>query len=329
MAVIGRLQGQFAHRDEAALGRLLELEAHPLPYVPTIGSEIEVTWSSLFPRSAARAFKDGKSWPGFTDEEKDEFDVVCSALDTEMLPLYEAITRAGVPKGKDAYWEFAQSPCASYETLAEETRILMGPGAQAVPLNAALSLHITLGGLAGGSGAAFVHSLTEVAGGTTPSRIRGAIQTGAPATNRQWARKAKQGLRERYSNELIGAEAGVEMRSLVAQNPDQMRSTLRTAQILGALLCGFRAFREGEVNDTTQLFHARWSEVAVVTKAAFSEAGMDINKPWRAPFENAKPWTLFADFIEGTRAPKARERLLGFVAFTVDYTEELLHGNEI
>lgn len=318
---IESLQKHFFHWDENDLLDLDRLELRQMDYVPTIGSEVEVTWSSMFPHQAEKWFADGKTWDDFNDSEIKEFDELCRELDGEVLPRFEAVTNAGVPKGQDSYWEFAHKPAKSYRVLAREMGMLMSKNVAVVPTDKDLPLHITLGNLASGSGAFYVLAASEINGGTTGARIRTAIGQHNPV-ERNWARKAVQGLYVRAPSELVGANEGVELRTLVAIQPDQVLNTLRTSQMLGAALNGARAIREGSDSVLARRLDFSWGHLTRIAQKVFSLAGLaDINKPWLAPFEHRETWECYADFIDGEKKDDLKQEFVNIIKGTVHTIE--------
>lgn len=321
------LQGQFTHIDQKRLHELDVLEANTSPYMPTIGAEIEVTWTSVFPQSAARVFREGTTWKNMTDQELEAFNTLCSALDTEVLPLYESTQRAGIPKGKDAYWEFAHAPCKSYQTLADEIGLLMKPSVGLIPTEQELSMHVTLGGIeVVHGGPHMILTGLELARGTTGDRIRKAIVPRLDSLDRGWARKAAQGLYTRAPGELAGTNCGFEMRSLVANTSEQVRDTMRTAQMLGAALLGSRAVRSGDDGYKTRHLRLNWRQFITSLKSAFYAAQIDIGQQWLAPYEKAEPWASLANFIDGDSRhyEETRDKLRAVIDDVVEDTEECL-----
>ena len=295
---IANLQNQFFHHDAEELQRLNGVESSQLPIVPTIGAEVEVTWSSMFPKQAERWFADGKTWDDFSKDEIEEFDVLCSALDEEVLPTFYAVQRAGVPKGKDSYWEFANQPTRSYQTLAREIGMLMSSNVGVIPVNNNLPMHITLGNITYESGVFYVLSAAEITGGTTGNRIRSAT-INRHVLDRNWARKGPSGLYVRAPGELVNANDGCEMRTFVADSPEQVKETLRTTQLLGTALNGFREYKAGSKTEVNQRLWLSWKRLVQATKTTFLEAGLeDVNKKWMPPYDRTKPWKELADFID-------------------------------
>lgn len=81
--------------------------------LPTIGCEVEVKWSTLFPALATEFFgaqdELGRFEWQYTDlspQKQQEIDSLCLELDAELKPAYAATVEAGIPAGNDAYWEF-------------------------------------------------------------------------------------------------------------------------------------------------------------------------------------------------------------------------------
>lgn len=271
--------------------RLASSEEYVHESVPTIGAEIEIPWSARFPQYSGAVFSN-RTYKDMSADERLQFSLLCDELDDRYLPMYEAVTRLGVPRDKNQkFWEFAHSPVRHHATLATEINLLAEGGL--LPEGFNLPLHVTIGGLSGGSGAYFVQMLAEISGASNASRIREPIGD-MPIYNRKWARKAPNGLKERRGFELRGASCGFEMRTFVFNSSKQVVETLRTCQLLSLALGQKRRSIVGEqvITDLVDLWH---EAVACVKLAEF--AGVSVSQNWQGPASDPEIWTKYADLL--------------------------------
>jgi hypothetical protein len=273
---------------------------HGLP--PTIGCEIEVKWSSLFPDLAREYFGEadelGRFKQRYTDlstERQKELDEICRQQDAELKPRYEATTTAGIPIGKDAYWEFANSPSYAWQTLAKETSLLMTNGY--VPGEADHSLHVTLGSLAAdGGGPALLLSGLELAYGSA-NRLRLATEPTPAGFTSAWARRGTDGIRARSAVVLeLGHTRATEFRTLGVDNPESLSQTLRAAQMLGTVLLAYRQ-RQKSVEPVVQELAQLWPEFRKDIKDLWDARDLPAAS-WGAPHRNPKPWLQWAECLE-------------------------------
>lgn len=292
VAVVERVQRYLLPLADIDYERLHTQELTADESVPTIGAEIEIPWSARFPEYSQILFAKG-SYADLSEEEKRHFSALCNELDARYLPLYEAVTRLGVPRDKNQkFWEFAHSPVRHYKTLATEISLLTRGGL--LPEGYDVPLHITLGGLRGGSGGYFLQMMAEIIGGSSAERIRSPIGT-MPIYERKWARKAPDGLKERKGFELRGANCGFEMRTFIFTSARQVKNVLKTCQLLGLALGHARRSSADEPHnpDLTQ----SWKE-AVNSVKQVEEVGVRVSKAWQGPAEDPGTWSRYAEFLE-------------------------------
>lgn len=288
--------------------------------VPTIGAEIEIPWSARFPQLAGIVFSE-QQYSDMSDSEKVQFNQLCAELDEQYLPLYRTTQELGVPRDPfQKFWEFAHQPARWYETLAKEISLLMR--SDLIPTHQPLSLHVTLGNIALASGSYYVQLLTELSYGCDGNRIRQAVGD-MPIYQRRWARKAANGTKERKASELYGADQGFEMRTLVAQTPEQIERVLKTAQLLGAALNGFRSKDDKGLKNF-------WVQAVQVAKSIETRTGIKVNRPWFGPKYDPELWLSYAELLDGKGE---LEETLMYVRFEVakicQDIEDLIFGTEI
>lgn len=300
--------------------------------LPTIGCEVEVSWASLYPELIAKYFSDLDSQKTFatvtqmvnalTKEKREEFLEEKEAIEKRDKPRYEATIGIGIPKGNDGYWEFAPHPAYAWQTAAEEVDLLMEQ--KLIPVNFPNPLHITLAGIAiEGGGPHLILAGMELL--TLPSeRIRRAAETSVPYG---WARRASHnigGLRHRPAHKLeLGHLNGIEARTLITRGPEDHRVSLRTAQLLGAVLLCRR--NQADLNNDSLLDMAGlWPLYKAHITELFTRRGLP-NAAWDSPSSNPHMWKIWADCLDnrataGTPEYIAAQEITG----VVDRAEELL-----
>jgi hypothetical protein len=296
--------------------RAQEFGAHE--QVPTIGAEIEIPWSARFPEFSGLVFAGG-SYSNLGPSDRQRFSVLCDELDARVVPMYEAVTRMGVPRdGNQKFWEFAHSPVRHHETLATEISLLARGGL--LPEGYELPLHVTLGGLSGGSGGYFVQMMAEIVGGTTAERIRAPIGD-MPIYDRKWARKAHDGLKERKSFELRGTNCGFEMRTFVFDSVRQASRVIRASQLLAVSLAEHRNRAQNKPHH--QCLADEW-QVAVGAVKEVESIGIQVSQPWQGPAENAEIWSRYAEFLEpGGNNRDLKQHISNAVQATIDRIDEI------
>jgi hypothetical protein len=244
--VAGILEINFDYDNALSFENNAKTRSDEIAVLPTIGCEVEVKWSSLFPDLAEQYFgpfdKYGRLTKRYSElsiTQRKELDDICSEIDSVLKPRYQLTEDAGIPAGLDAYWEFANSPTYSWRTLAGVVAILMDGGL--IPTNHDHSLHITLGGLAIGQGGACLLLSGLELSGSSPERIAMATERTRLDTSVAWSRRGDMGMRMRSSNALsLDQKIGCEFRTLIANNVEQANQTLRAAQLLTSTLLAFR-----------------------------------------------------------------------------------------
>lgn len=235
-------------------GRAQSFETRKNEHIPTIGAEIEIRWSSILP-DHERWFNE--PYNEFSKDKQEAFNRRCDEIDAYWQPLYQAATAAGVPKGNDQYHEFALHYAHWHETLAAEIAVLSEAGL--IPGNHDSPMHVTIGGMPFDKEAGIAAALTELYGGSNPARL---IQPSQESL--AWARAGSSGIKSRRAGELEGDyESGFEIRTLVANTPEQIGGTLRCIQLLSAAI---RANKLSDKHETDQRLSTCWESIKETTE---------------------------------------------------------------
>lgn len=88
----------------------------------TIGIEIEVKFQSYFPEIFDKYFKN-KKYLQFTEQEKENITNEISITEKDILKNLNKTIELGIPKGNDAYWEFAFNPVNNLTDVLTLTNI--------------------------------------------------------------------------------------------------------------------------------------------------------------------------------------------------------------
>ena len=269
--------------------------------LPTIGCEVEIKWSSIFPDIALEYFgepdKYGKYSTRYVDLSKDrqnELDSLCKELDEEMKPRYEATLEAGIPVGDDAYWEFANSPTFSYRTLSKEVDLLKSGGL--IPAGQNHSLHVTLGDLSTkGGGVSLILTALEVMY-ANPTRIEEAVFANRFGGASSWARRGRDGVRSRHVNDLaLDAVEACELRTLSVRDESNVDDIFGFSQLFGAVLLGYRirSHRSTEMANDLSLL---WPKIRSLSREAILSADLPYES-WGMPHRNKQKWMTWAEYI--------------------------------
>lgn len=263
--------------------------------LPTIGCEVEIKWSALFPDVANKFFGQAnqyglfeRNYDDLSKREQVELNEVSQELDHITLPRFNETLLAGIPKGNDAYWEFANRPAYAHQTIATEVSLLKDIGL--VPYDSDHSLHITLGNLSSrGGGVNLILTSLELMY-ANPDRIRLATLPNRYGGKSAWARRGKDGLRSRHPNDLeLGSNIACELRTLSINDNVNHADIFRSAQLLGSLLL---MQREGHVAGQD------WWRFRELSRRAIESAQLEV-KSWGLPHlaSNQDKWLRWADFI--------------------------------
>lgn len=330
LASIEWLQGQtgldvdlsgLEHQEQQA--QLLQAQG----VLPTIGCEVEVKWSSLFPELAREYFGEpdelGRLPVRFQDlpeSRQREFDEKCTELDRTFKPRYEATERAGIPKGNDAFWEFANAPTYHWQTLATEVGQLMQ--GEFIPEGHDHSFHITLGGVAAeGGGMSLILSGLELLE-VTPERIMVAVEGNRLGTRTAWDRRGADGVRNRANNLALGETTATELRTLTVKNQQQVETLLSTAQTLTVVLAAYRSRATGRVPALVQL----WPEYRSALRSLWEARGLPVES-WGKPQNNPTPWLGWAACLSArNEVGSLEEHTIGVMREIVTEATDTLKG---
>lgn len=268
---------------------------------PTIGCEIEVNHSTVFPQLIDEYFgeKDERgvrssSYRDLPAQDKQAFDAELKTLSEPILPEYQATREHGIPKGKDCFWEFANKPTYSWSTLAAEVDLLYR--AELIPDKHEHSLHVTLGNVSpAGGGMSLILSGLELSF-VQPSRIERATRHHHADKRSAWARRGDEGLRKRTGIELrLGAKVATELRTLTVSSPTQAKDIFMKSQLLTTVLCAFRQ-RQQSSDSHTKALGKLWPEYRSLIKGLWEERGLPVES-WGKPYENREKWLGWAACI--------------------------------
>ncbi len=280
--------------------------------LPTIGCEVEVALSALQPDLCHNYFGEPNAlgrFPKRYDElpfnRQREFDERYEAFCTSWRPRYQATVEAGIPRGKDAYWEFANLPTYHWETLATELDFLFRR--QLIPEGFEHSLHVTVGGvdLAGG-GMSLVISGLELLH-VSPQRILAATAEGRRANRHgAWAVRGIEGLRLRNGDQLeLNEVTATELRTLAVSSAQQAKHILYTTQVLSTILLAYRKRHEAS-QSTTQELATLWAPFTAIIKDVWSAKGLPA-EPWGTPQHYPAYWQRWAECLRDRGLPSTLE----------------------
>lgn len=293
--------------------------------LPTIGCEVEVMFPTLHPEASQRLFgnpyQHGRmmSFKGLVARLEGEERLEYQRLDASLKPRYQATLEAGMPKGNDAYWEFANSPAFDWKTLEAELDFLMDDGL--IPVGHEHAMHITLGGIEIGTGGPHM-----ILGGlelmhVPPERIRRGAQ-GLGWSRRTWNGEAN-GLRPRSSDILaLGATAAMEFRTLSTDSKESHGASLRSAQLLGSMLLARRQSRDGAPQPAIRELGDLWPEYCEDLRLLWERSGLPVGNTWGSAKSNSGVWNMWAGCLD------QRDDTSSASAETVDAIEQKLHSAE-
>lgn len=284
---------ELGHPDFHGTHRLRHYEEKAMKAnAVTIGCEVEVRFSSYFPELYAEYLED-TTYDKLSNVKKLKFDVDVTNAEEE-LGLKEKFAKseaAGVPKGKDRYYEFANSPVYHPYTLTVELGLLRDIGL--IPEGIKHPLHITIGGLGHSRDTGLMLMALEILGYTSPERIWEVAVSDKAVT---WARKGRAGMRERSATELsLGATKAIELRTL------ELPKTQREIEDLFGLVHNIAT----AISDkATEAQYDRWLLVVDELEEIGRRHQIDTYTNWGRPFDNPQIWIDFATklpLIENTK----------------------------
>jgi hypothetical protein len=300
--------------------------------LPTIGCEIEVKLSALYPGLLEEYFGPqdeyghyAVSYQDLAPEKRQELDRRTAIFEREKKPAYQEVwQQAGIPKGKDAFWEFAHSPSYAWQTLAAEVNMLFA--ADLIPDDKEHSLHVTQAVDATGGGMALVLSGLELCY-VSPERIAAATIYNRYDKRSGWARKGRDGQRTPPSDQLrLGASVATEFRTLTVSSAVQAKAILQTAQMLSSVLLAFRQ-RQETTSPVIREMASFWPSYRKSLYGLWNERKLPIAS-WGHPAENPEPWLGWAACLTERAASGSPEtdlvcRIGSLVAIVSDLLLEL------
>lgn len=305
------------------------------PIVPTIGCEVEVSWASLHPDLMNEYFSDldpskvFRTFREMVDElpqnRADDFLKIKSERDKECDERYKRTVEIGIPRGKDHYWEFANSPTYSWQLLSKEVDLLMGIGY--IPEGKAHAMHITLGGLSvKGGGPQLILPGLELLG-VSADRI---IKASEHPTY-TWARRGSKmgGVRGRTATSLgMGHELATEFRTLATEKPEDHQKLLRASQMMGSILLSRRKGRSGCALNVE--VGKMWSEYTSVLMDLWDARGLPRGDEWGSPNANPEIWQAWGECIKARDEPGSLEgQTISRIATIITAAEALIDESKI
>ncbi len=287
----------------------IRAEAAPRGDVPSIGIEIELWWSHILPTPLDEILQKDL-WRDMPEAQKVAFNAVADPIGYPLQDKCRETVALGVPhRGDDGLWEFSHAPAWHFQTLACEVDVLAAAGL--VPEAKDLPLHITLGGVEADDCAHILLRALEIADGTTAARLL------APLSGREgWSRRGTAGVNGRHGYRLeLGQQTGVELRTLVYKNPEQLQRLLKHAQLGGALI---KQLQQPELTSVSfvhawQEFQSRLEQITGLSAGAFVD--------WPAHSIDAGPWIAHAERLQSPEVMAAVGASLDEMA---DYAQRLV-----
>lgn len=269
--------------------------------VPTIGCEVEIKWSALFPEIAKDFFgepdRHGRypfRFESLPEDRKELLNEFCASQDEIWIPKYKFTEEIGIPKGNDAYWEFANSPAYSHQTLSTELDILIEAGL--IPADKEHSLHVTLGDLATKGGGVHLMLANLEMMYANPARIEMAVLGNRYRGSNTWARRGNDGVRSRHPAELkLGSSSASEIRTLSMGEHADHKEILRSSQLHGAILKAYRSRLETQDSVIDEL-SILWQRLRGLAREAILSTDLPL-RSWGKPHLNKDKWLRWAEYI--------------------------------
>lgn len=248
----------------------------------TVGAEVEVRFRHYFPDIWAKYGLDHFNYLDLPIKQQELMSLETYKLEAPLLEKLNKIVEAGIPKGKDKYWEFAFEPCFNPTILSDEITFLMGLGA--IPKNYNHSLQITIGGIKPGYDTGLLLMILELLF-VKPERILEGVD---PDKAKSWGRRSRAGIRERFGTSAkplgLGKETAIEFRTL--QLPDYYNIHAFLNRILILASCSLQN------SEIEQEFWAAFKAELALIAAEFNLP--NLKKNWGHSYENTEAWTKLA-----------------------------------
>lgn len=264
----------------------------------TIGCEIEVRWRHYFPELWEKYNMENVPYSRMDRQQQYDLSYDCDVLERELIPRLALTEAAGIPKGRDKYYEFAHSPVYHPYTLSIEVGLLKKLGL--IPKGIKHSLQITIGGLGHSRDTGLMLMALELLGYTSPERILSAADSDKALA---WGRKGRAGLRERDGTLLsLGAEKAIELRTLELPVTDREIGELfaRTSLMANA------------INGVNEKQFMKWLNIVDELEQLGHWHNIDVWSNWGPPYQNPEIWKDFASklpLIDNTRLKELVDEL--------------------
>lgn len=274
----------------------------------TIGVEVEVRFSSYFPRVFDKYKLGSRPYSALSARQQANFIKDITPLEAKLLPMLEKTVELGVPKGKDRYWEFALQPAYHPNVIAEELELLRR--ANLIPMNQHHSLHITLGGLPKGKDAGMLLMVMELLGCSSHQRIMSGVD---PDRAVSWGRRGRAGMRERSTDLAYGTTVAVEFRTLELQPTYQF-----TQFMLYVIWYLAECIRRPDMRHIWEI---------VLAEAMKLVQHLDVSTNWGRGYENVDKWSKLADTLFNVDSLPLRRLIEGLIADQEMTTNDTLYFN--
>jgi hypothetical protein len=335
-AIIASLEADFGAFNVRSEGFSEEadmlLSEFPHPLLPTIGLEIELPHRILV-RRLEYALPQGSSYETLAPEQKSQADDIFDAIDAEWKPKMAALKTAGMIIGRDNFAEIITPPYHHNSSLRQLTDYLFA--AEFLPVGGELPLHLTVAEInvrGQNLQIQYLARMLELLEGSTDRRMLEPLMGG----QRQWTRKNSDGFIQRSSSNLAGSsQHGVELRALVASDPEQLARVMWRAQWLGASLKAWLEATATERVDATRevpyeeyergVLIDTWHGMTRFFDELYDSNGLNLRELWGGPDTNPQAWTrhfVMCSTALGNQRPK--QTLCDIVDQTLHETEYAL-----
>lgn len=280
-----------------------EIRGRPLPtwgcpecvaFLPDLGIEIEVPFSSFFPDLWARYSLAERGIRGLEIHELEALSRECVEPERALREKLALTVAAGIPRGNDRYWEFSLPPAREVALLVEAVRLLTAAGV--LPRGRRHSLHLTISGLHANRDAYTLLGVLEALH-VTPERLASGLVQSRQAIHTGWARKGKSGILEKGAADLLGpAPCAVELRTLQLPGDDME---------LQDLLARAQGWAHAIAHTDKSPWWSIWCSVRDLFRHQLHDLGLPDANWWTsgpAGGVDFESWTRFVEALPGLRA---------------------------
>jgi hypothetical protein len=250
---------------------------------PTIGIEIELPWRTMLGRvdsEAAELLAQAASYYRLDKEAKARVQQGFDDVDAMYKDRLGDVFGEHIVEKSDGFTEFAFRPKDSAEQILDVAAHLSE--LDLLRDDEVYPLHVTLGGIAARNSSWLILMAAELSGGASAERMK-QVNT--------WSGKGQAGVKERHPAELqLGAEVGIELRSLEMRGLDNLAHTLQIVQNAGSLL--LRKLAGGRVA------RHQWIGLFEVLMSGTEQKGVDARRRWRNPQVDVEPWSRLSCAME-------------------------------